>query len=218
MGPDLASTDRRSEVRIAVDLLARAGYTVIYPDNVEKLCCGMAFSSKGFTEEAEARARELNEALLKATDNGRIPVLSETSPCLLHMRETLDARLKLYEPVQFALEYLAPVLQFRKLPKKVAIHVTCSSRKMGLGQQLADLAALCAETVVAPEHTECCGWAGDRGFTHPELNESALTDLRLQVSGCDAGYSTSRTCQIGLTLHGGIPYMSILALVDEATS
>ena len=218
MGPDLASTDRRSEVRIAVELLARAGYTVIYPDNVENLCCGMAFSSKGFTEEAEARAKELNEALLRATDNGRIPVLSETSPCLLHMRETLDARLKLYEPVQFALEYLVPALQFRKLPKKVAIHVTCSSRKMGLGQHLADLAALCAETVVIPERTECCGWAGDRGFTHPELNESALTDLRLQVSGCDAGYSTSRTCQIGLTLHGGIPYMSILALVDEATS
>lgn len=218
MGPALDSTDRRSEVQIAVDVLSRAGYTVIFPEGVESLCCGMAFASKGFTEEAAAREKELGNALLKATDNGRFPVLSETSPCLAHMRETLDPRLKLYEPIAFALEFLVPALNIRKLPKKVALHATCSTRKMGLTDDLVKLASLCAETIVAPEHTECCGWAGDRGFTHPELNEAALHDLRLQVSGCDAGYSTSRTCQIGLTLHGGIPYMPILALVDEASS
>ena len=218
MGPDLDSVDRRSEVQIAVDVLSRAGYTVIFPENAQALCCGMAFASKGFAEEAEAREKELNEALLKATEDGKFPVLSETSPCLLHMRETLDPRLKLYEPIGFALEYLVPALGIRKLPKKVAIHATCSTRKMGLTEDLVKLASLCAETVVAPEHTECCGWAGDKGFTHPELNEAALHDLRLQVGGCEAGYSTSRTCQIGLTLHGGIPYMPILALVDEASS
>ena len=218
MGPALDSIDRRSEVQITVDLLTRAGFTVIYPKNVERLCCGMSFASKGFPEEAAARAKELGAALLAATDNGRIPVLSETSPCLAHMRETLDPCLKLYEPIRFALEYLVSVLTIRKLPKNVAIHATCSTRKMGLADDLLTLASLCAETVVSPTGTECCGWAGDKGFTHPELNEAALHDLRRQVSGCDAGYSTSRTCQIGLTLHGGIPYMSILALLDEASS
>ena len=84
-------------------------------------------------------------------------------------------------------------------------------------RKLAALAGLCAERVVAPEDTDCCGFAGDRGFTHPELNESALHSLRFQVNDCDAGYSTSRTCQIGLSLHSGIPYYSILNLVDEAT-
>ncbi len=218
MGPDIAAADRRTEVRLTVDLLTRAGFRVIFPENAEQLCCGMAFASKGFAGQAAARAQELEKALLKATDNGRIPVLSETSPCLLHMRETLDPRLQLYEPVEFAFAFLVPALEIRKLPKKVAVHATCSTRKMGQAQRLAELAALCAETVVVPEHIECCGWAGDRGFSHPELNEAALHDLRLQVGGCDAGYSTSRTCQIGLTLHGGIPYMSILALVDEASS
>ncbi|MDL2210449.1 FAD-binding oxidoreductase [Desulfovibrio sp. OttesenSCG-928-O18] len=217
MGPDIASTDRRSEAAITVDVLTRAGFRVIFPRDVEKLCCGMAFSSKGFVEDAAAKAAELGEALLAASENGAIPVLTETSPCLLHMRETLDSRLKLYEPIEFALEHLVPALSVKKLPKKVAVHVTCSARKMGLAQKLAELARLCAETVVTPEHTECCGFAGDRGFTHPELNEAALRELRIQVSGCDAGYSTSRTCQIGLTLHGGIPYMSILALLDEAS-
>ena len=218
MGPDLASTDRRSEPQIVTALLEKAGFRVIIPEKAEQLCCGMAFSSKGFAEDAAARSSELGAALLAATNGGEYPVLTETSPCLLHMRETLDSRLKLYEPVAFALEYLVPNLHIRKLPRKVAVHATCSTRKMGLAGKIAELASLCAESVVVPEGVDCCGWAGDRGFTHPELNEAALRDLRIQVSGCDAGYSTSRTCQIGLTLHGGIPYMSILALVDEAST
>ena len=99
----------------------------------------------------------------------------------------------------------------------MAVHATCSIRKLGLAGKLVSLASLCAAQVVAPVDTDCCGFAGDRGFTHPELNASALQALRFQVNGCDAGYSTSRTCQIGLSLHSGIPYYSILYLVDEAT-
>jgi D-lactate dehydrogenase len=71
---------------------------------------------------------------------------------------------------------------------------------------------------VVPEGIECCAWAGDRGFTVPELNASALHDLRQQLpKDCTEGYSTSRTCEIGLSLHGGIPYQSILNLVDSCT-
>lgn len=33
-----------------------------------------------------------------------------------------------------------------------------------------------------------------------------------------AGYSNSRTCEIGLSAHAGIPYRSILYLVDRCTS
>ena len=39
----------------------------------------------------------------------------------------------------------------------------------------------------------------------------------MQVSTCEVGYSSSRTCEIGLSLHGGIPYYSIIFLVDEAS-
>ena len=89
---------------------------------------------------------------------------------------------------------------------------------MGLEGKLEKLAKMCAEHVIVPEGVNCCGWAGDRGFTHPELNESALKSLRMQVSTCDVGYSSSRTCQIGLSLHSGIPYYSIVFLVDEASA
>ena len=71
--------------------------------------------------------------------------------------------------------------------------------------------------MVVPENINCCGFAGDRGFSVPELNEAALDGLKDQVAGCSEGFSTSRTCEIGLSLHGGINYSSILYLVDRCT-
>ena len=65
----------------------------------------------------------------------------------------------------------------------------------------------------------CCAFAGDRGFTHPELNAYALRKLRPQIeaNGIQIGYCNSRTCEIGLTTNSGIPYVSIAYLVDECT-
>jgi len=60
-------------------------------------------------------------------------------------------------------------------------------------------------------------FAGDKGFNFPELNEAALKGLDEQTCSCEAGYSTSITCETGLSLHAGIPYRSILYLVDEVT-
>ena len=217
MGPGKEHDDPRTEPQVMLHLLHKAGYDVIIPAGIDSLCCGMAFASKGFAAEANACENKLSAALLAASNNGEYPVISETSPCLLHMKETLDDRLTLHEPVSFILDVLRDRLDFTVLPKNVAVHATCSIRKLGLAGKLVSLASLCAAQVVAPVDTDCCGFAGDRGFTHPELNTSALQALRFQVNGCDAGYSTSRTCQIGLSLHSGIPYYSILYLVDEAT-
>jgi D-lactate dehydrogenase len=45
-----------------------------------------------------------------------------------------------------------------------------------------------------------------------------LRRLKPQLSpDVRAGYSTSRTCEIGLTSHSGIDYQSILYLVDRCT-
>jgi D-lactate dehydrogenase len=217
MGPGAEHADRRSEPEAVVSVLLKGGYDVILPKDMEKLCCGMAFASKGLTDAARKKEKELEAALKAASNNGEYPVLCETSPCLLHMKETLDPAIRFYEPVEFIMDNLMDALPLQKLPKTVALHATCSMRKMGLEGKLEALARKCAENVVVPEGIDCCGWAGDRGFTHPELNESALKSLRMQVSACEAGYSSSRTCQIGLSLHSGIPYYSIVFLVDEAS-
>lgn len=200
-------------------LLEKAGFEVIIPPGIHKLCCGMAFDSKGFVEEGNRKAKELEEVLLKVTRDGMIPVYCDMSPCLLRMKEVLTPRLKLFEPVEFILGQVASRLSFVRVPRKVAVHSTCSTIKMGLDQQLVRLAGMCAEEVVVPEEIGCCGWAGDRGFTRPELNAAALRLLKVNLPpGVSEGYSTSRTCEIGLSLHSGITYKSIVYLVDEATS
>jgi D-lactate dehydrogenase len=133
------------------------------------------------------------------------------------MKGSLDARLRLLEPVEFIHTHLMDKLRFERRREAIAVHVTCSAIKMGLSEKFRAVAEACAERVVAPG-LGCCGFAGDKGFDVPELNASALAGLREAVSGCVAGYSNSRTCEIGLSLHGGIPYQSIVYLVDRCTT
>ncbi len=217
-GPSRAEEERSPLPEKTAALLKKAGYQVIYPEGLNALCCGQAFESKGFHKQADRKSDELNMALLKASRNGRIPVLCDTSPCLQRMRQTLSKNLTLYEPIEFVLECLADKLTFTVQPEKVALHITCSARKLGLEQKMIALAKACAEEVVVPDDIYCCGFAGDRGFSNPELNASALDGLRDHVCDCDAGYSTSKTCEIGLALHSEIPYRSLLYLVDAATT
>ncbi len=147
--------------------------------------------------------------------------LIDTSPCKSMLLEDIAATdgLCLYEPVDFITEVLAEHLSFTPLNDTIMLHVTCSSRRMGLTNKMQQLAKLCSNNVVIPEHIQCCGFTGDKGFTTPELNENALATLKEQVpKGCMVGYSNSRTCEIGLSHHAGIDYQSILYLVDKTTS
>jgi len=124
--------------------------------------------------------------------------------------------LKIYEPVEFINDFLLKKINIDKKKDPITIHVTCSSTKMGLDDKFLNVAKACAEKVIVPNEVDCCGFAGDRGFSYPELNESALKELKPQLSeNCKEGYSNSKTCEIGLSLHSGIEYRSIVYLVDE---
>jgi D-lactate dehydrogenase len=218
MGPAKGDPDQDPLHEVTLRVLIRAGYDVIYPENMNRLCCGTPFESKGLVEQADMKAAELENALMEAASDGKLPVLCDTSPCLHRMRQVMNPVLHLYEPVEFIHDHLMDKLTFSQLPRTVAIHNTCSSIKMELADKFRTVAQACARKVIVPQRVGCCGFAGDRGFTHPELNESALNELRPAVSqACSAGYSNSRTCEIGLSLHSGLYYKSILYLVDECT-
>ncbi len=216
-GPAREEKQREDLPEKTMSLLKKAGYEIIFPSNMDGLCCGQAFESKGFLDLADKKSQQLSDALLGVSENGNIPILCDTSPCLYRMKSTVDSRLQLHEPIEFVLLFLMDKLQFTQQDAKVALHPTCSTRKMGLENKLEELARRCAKDVVMPEDIYCCGFAGDRGFNFPELNKAALDGLKDHVCECDAGYSTSKTCEIGLSLHGKIPYRSILYLVDDAT-
>ena len=90
---------------------------------------------------------------------------------------------------------------------------------MELADKVIALARRCSSHVLLPEGVGCCAFAGDKGFFNPELNAYALRHLRAQIeeNGVRRGFSNSRTCEIGLTTHSGVPYQSLLYLIDECT-
>ena len=199
-------------------LLKKAGYEVIFPQKMDSLCCGTIWESKGLPEIADKKVRQLEEALWTASDEGRYPVLCDQSPCLHRMRQHIG-KIQLYEPVEFILKFLVDRLEFHPVDEPVSVHITCSTRLMGLGDSLVKLAGMCSKRVIVPEGVGCCAFAGDKGMTNPELNAWALRKLRpaLEAEGVAEGFSNSRTCEIGLSLNGGVPYRSIVYLVNRVT-
>ena len=219
MGLSKHSPAKKPLVDEICELIHKAGYEVIFPEGMERMCCGQIWESKGMLDIADRKSAELKQALWKASDQGRYPVLCAQSPCLHRMKKVM-AKLDLYEPAEFIMKFLVPRLDFHPIDRRIALHLTCSTREMGVDKDLIALAKLCSTNVFLPEGVGCCGFAGDRGFTFPELNKYGLRKLRPQIEAnrIEVGYSNSRTCEIGLETNAGIPYMSIVYLVNECTT
>ncbi len=219
MGPAKDDPVDDSIPEVTIRVLTKAGYGIVFPRGMHNLCCGTPWESKGMAAIADRKSAELEKALLAASDNGRYPILCDTSPCLYRMRKVMAGRLKLYEPVEFVHTFLRNRLEFIRKPETVAVHATCSTTKLGLGAMLEQVAGLCADKVIMPPDVNCCGFAGDKGFKLPELNKHGLRKAVpvIKKEKPTAGYSNSRTCEIGCAAWTGIPYMSIMYLVDETS-
>ncbi len=218
MGPAARDQEQEPLLDKTRSLLEKAGYQVIFPEQLNDLCCGQPFASKGYAEQGERKRQEMLDALLKASRGGLDPIYCDTSPCTLRLVQGLtDQRLDMYDPVRFIRTHLLDKLDFVPQDKPIAVHVTCSTQHLGEAQALIDIARRCANEVVIPEGIHCCGFAGDKGFTTPELNEHALRSLKNAVQICEEGISTSRTCEIGLSRHGEIDYHGLVYLVDRVT-
>ncbi|MCQ4285943.1 FAD-binding oxidoreductase [Pseudomonas stutzeri] len=218
MGPAARDQEQKPLLDTTRALLEKAGYQVIFPDNLNDLCCGQPFASKGYAEQAERKHQETLDALLKASRGGLDPIYCDTSPCTLRMVQGLtDQRLDFYDPVRFIRTHLLDRLDLIPQEAPIAVHVTCSTQHLGEAQALIDIARRCAKEVVIPEGIHCCGFAGDKGFTTPALNAHALRSLKDAVQVCREGISTSRTCEIGLSRHGEIDYHGLVYLVDRVS-
>jgi D-lactate dehydrogenase len=200
------------------ELLVRAGYAPRLPEGFEQLCCGQMLASKGMAEEAEGMANRLEAALLAASDNGRYPVIMDASACSVRMQQHLAGRLKLYDFHEFAHDALLPRLMITRQAGPVALHINCGVRRTGSDGKLRKLLAACVEQVVEPAGVTCCGFAGDRGFAVPELNQHALRKIHGELpANCACGVSTNRTCEIGLTAETGLTYSSVAYLLEQCS-
>ena len=218
MGPAARDQEQQPLLDATRSLLEKAGYQVVFPDNLDNLCCGQPFASKGYAKQADDKRDELLAALLQASRGGLDPIYCDTSPCTLRLMQDLaDERLQVYDPVRFIRTHLLDKLDFVPQDAPIAVHVTCSTQHLGESQALIDLVGRCTREVVIPEGIHCCGFAGDKGFTTPELNAHSLRNLKDAVQFCEEGVSTSRTCEIGLSQHGGIDYHGLVYLVNRAS-
>lgn len=203
---------------VVQELLIRAGYAPILPEGFDTLCCGQMLASKGMLEEAEDMSNTLEAALMKASDNGRIPVIMDASACSARMHKHLAGKLKLYDFHEFAHDALLPRLMITKQPGPVALHVNCSVKRTGADGKLRALLQACVEEIVEPASTTCCGFGGDRGFAVPELNRHALRHIHDELpANCACGVSTNRTCEIGLTAETGRTYRSVAYLLEACS-
>ena len=215
MGTTKAYSEEMEVTRVTAALLEAAGFQIIYPEKIDSLCCGMLFSSKGYVEAGQKASDALQAALAKASENGKYPILCDMSPCLYTMKSNFGDILPLYEPTEFIEKYVLDHLSLKPVDEKVAVFAVCSAKKMGVDPCLKRVAERCAREVVVVD-SNCDGFAGDRGFFFPELNEHGLRDLKRQVEGCDEGFAVSRTCEIGLSRNSGLVFKSIVYLVAEA--
>ncbi|KFM26260.1 Glycolate oxidase subunit GlcD [Auxenochlorella protothecoides] len=217
MGPARGDDQQDSVHEKMLSLFNKADYEVVYPEGFSGSCCGMMFNTRGFNHVADGLANDLEESLVKASEGGKYPIVVDTSPCLANIKGHLknkDLRFALYEPVEFISTFLTDKLEWEQVREKVAIHVPCSSKQMGVSSHFAKVASKCAGSVV-DSNIPCCGMAGDRGMRLPELTGSSLQHLG--VDGCSDGYSTSRTCEIALSKQAGFNFRGLVYLVDEAT-
>jgi D-lactate dehydrogenase len=203
-------------------LAARTGVRLHIPDEIESLCCGTPWSSKGMVDGYATVQRRVRAVLENATRDGRLPVVTDAASCsegYERLLVTAGASLTVLDAVPFVAEHILPRLTVRERLGSLALHPTCSSRRLGVDADVLALARTVADEVVVPDEWQCCAFAGDRGLLYPELTASATRReaAELDVRRFDAYASVNRTCEIGMTRATGQPYRHLLELLEQVT-
>ncbi|MBS1606528.1 MAG: FAD-binding oxidoreductase [Bacteroidetes bacterium] len=228
MGKDVSARDTIVDVFLRV--ARRAGVELFIPPSMTGVCCGQAFSSKGFADAYKWKVNETIEKVWEWTREGAIPVVLDISSCShsLHTsrpyltveNQARFDKLRILDSLEFAVDVLAPKLKIQKKTGKAVFHPVCSLHKMGTYNKLEQLGALTVEEPVIPFSAGCCGMAGDRGFYYPGLTAAAGKAEGAEAAaenGCGY-YSTGKTCEMALSAVSGKEYRSILYLLDEVSA
>ena len=218
-----------SLMQATVALAERAGVPVWIPDDVAGNCCGTPYSSKGLEESRDVMLNRAIENMWNWSGEGKLPIVVDTSPCtygLVHAREFLSPenqqrfdRLTIVDSIEFVHDKMLPGLKVNHPETSVALHPVCSVVKMGLTAKLEAIARKCSGEAFVPASVGCCAFAGDRGFMFPELTASATTSEAAEIKAHKHSgyYSSSRTCEVGMTRATGEVCRSYMYLLEKAT-
>jgi D-lactate dehydrogenase len=216
------------EALVAVS--ARAGQPVHIADDVGETCCATVWHSKGYEDGNTYMARLVAERLWTWSAHGQLPIVVDATSCTLGLTHDITPylsdhararheKLTIIDSTTWAAKFLLPHLTVRPAVPTAVVHTTCSMTQLGLGNDLATIAAAVAGEVITPDSMTCCGFAGDRGMLHPELSASATAREAEQVRRLDAQayLSANRTCEVGLEQATGQIYESAILLLEQAT-
>jgi len=169
------------------------------------------------------------EQLWDWSNEGNLPVVIDAASCTGAIADPADgvlseentgrlSQMEIIDSVAWALRLL-PNLEIPQKVGSATAHPTCATRRLGLAHPLKALAEALAEDVYIAPSATCCGFAGDRGITHPELTASATRPQAEQLDGrtFDAYLSSNRTCEIAMTRATGQNYESPLILLERLT-
>lgn len=213
-----------------VAVSARAELPVWIPEDVDGSCCGLPWSSKGFADAHRHKANEMMAKLWRWSGEGELPVVVDAASCTGSIADPGEgvlseengerlAKLTILDSVAWAYDRLLPELEVKEKVAAATVHPTCATRRLGLSHRLEKLAGALAEDVFVPPSSTCCGFAGDRGISHPELTAAATAPEASEVAPrrFDAHLSSNRTCEIGLERATGERYESFLFLLERLT-
>lgn len=215
-----------------IKLAEKADFKLYLPEGCSDFCCGTIFHSKGFAEAGDISINKLIQQLYLWSDEGKLPIIIDSSSCSQnlkncesHLEDSLleqYKKLKIIDVVEFINDYVIDKLIIEKV-RCVVPHYTCSTTRMDLNCKLHSILEKCSEEVFVPSDTNCCGFAGDRGFLYPELTKSATKNEAQEVIEFSAEnqvfgyYSTNPPCENALSHSTGYNYESIIFLLLEVS-
>ena len=214
--PNQGYDDDRSLQQVVESLCNKAHIDIIYPKHIENLCCGLSFEN--YDDVHERAVKDLHDALMKASQNGKYPIVIDHSACFNHAFKHMPD-LEINDISEFLCKYVVPHLDIEKCDERVIVHKQCKIKSLNKSQYIEDLARLCTDHVFNIKSFACDGFAGQKGFFTPELNKSATKDLASEIAeyGATLGVSSSSTCEIGLGENGGIPFVGVAFLLDRCS-
>ncbi|WP_186647532.1 (Fe-S)-binding protein [Fluviispira vulneris] len=198
-------------------ILRKLNYEVIFLSLTNE-CCGLMYDSMGQKKVAEKKLKSIIQKIKDLIGNSKAPILVENSSCVLEFlayKNLVEELPNFKESIAFIHDELKNY-PLKKQEKTAMLHINCSVTKLKKGDEVVSLAKRCVSDIIIPNDILCCGFAGSKGFIHPELNINALKNLQEQIpENCHIGYTCLETCTLGFSKHSGIPYSSIYHLIDE---